>query len=93
MPRELQPCGTNAAYIRHVRRREDTCQPCREAHAAYVRAYNGYGDGPPRGPAKCGTNGGYDAHRRRGEQTCAECRAAHSRHVGKYAKAKREAAA
>ncbi|GIE46187.1 hypothetical protein [Actinoplanes lobatus] len=33
----LQPCGTRAAYRRHRRRGEDTCQPCRDAAARYKR--------------------------------------------------------
>jgi len=32
MPRELRPCGTNAAYIRHIRKGEKPCEPCRQAH-------------------------------------------------------------
>lgn len=35
MPRFLEPCGTNAGYNRHVRAKEPTCTPCREAHAIY----------------------------------------------------------
>ena len=30
-PRELQPCGTRAAYTRHRRRSEEPCGPCRAA--------------------------------------------------------------
>jgi hypothetical protein len=33
----LQPCGTRAAYRRHRRRGERTCQPCRDAAARYAR--------------------------------------------------------
>ena len=29
----LQPCGTTAAYQRHMRRHEEPCWPCREAHS------------------------------------------------------------
>lgn len=32
-PRELKPCGTNAAYQRHRRKGEYPCAPCLEAHA------------------------------------------------------------
>lgn len=32
-PRKLQPCGTNAAAIRHRRRGEELCFPCRLAQA------------------------------------------------------------
>lgn len=86
MARELKPHGTNAAYVREVRRKEPTCQPCRDAHAAYNREHEG--GGRPRGEAKCGTQAGYDKHLRLRQETCAECRAAHSKHVSKYAKAR-----
>lgn len=33
MPRELQPCGTPAAYRRHLRKKETPCEACRVAHA------------------------------------------------------------
>ena len=31
-----QPCGTPAAYQRHIRRGEKPCEPCREAWRAYI---------------------------------------------------------
>jgi hypothetical protein len=34
-PPATQPCGTVAAYKRHLRHREPPCDPCREANAAY----------------------------------------------------------
>src|SRR5919108_5116863 len=33
MPRELKPCGTTAAYARHLKNNEESCTPCREANA------------------------------------------------------------
>ncbi|MAP64034.1 MAG: hypothetical protein CMH34_09900 [Microbacterium sp.] len=33
MPRKLQPCGTPAAYRRHLRGGEKPCLPCARAHA------------------------------------------------------------
>jgi hypothetical protein len=35
----LQPCGTPAAYARHIKRGEEPCDPCREANNAYARHY------------------------------------------------------
>lgn len=32
-----QPCGTVAAYKRHLRNGETPCEPCREANAAHHR--------------------------------------------------------
>lgn len=39
MTRQLQPCGTIAAYNRHVKRRDPACQPCRAARAEYSRQW------------------------------------------------------
>jgi hypothetical protein len=36
-PRILQPCGTAAAYRRHLLLGEVTCEPCRAAYLAYLR--------------------------------------------------------
>lgn len=33
-PRQLQPCGTLAAYRRHARRKEKPCRACKDAHNA-----------------------------------------------------------
>lgn len=33
------PCGTDAGWRRHRREGTDPCQPCRDAHSAYMRAY------------------------------------------------------
>ena len=39
MKKELQPCGTPAAYGRHKRRGEKACDECLDAMAEYNRAY------------------------------------------------------
>lgn len=36
-PRELKPCGTNAAYARHKANDEYPCTACLEAHARDVK--------------------------------------------------------
>lgn len=36
-PRELRPCGTEAAFRRHHRRRELACRECLVAHARYEK--------------------------------------------------------
>jgi len=33
----LRPCGTEAAYVRHLRRSERPCQACRDAHSSALR--------------------------------------------------------
>lgn len=35
---DLQPCGTAAAYARHLRRSETPCRPCKDANAQLQRA-------------------------------------------------------
>ena len=40
-PAELQPCGTHAAYQRHVRAKEDACDACRAANVVYVGVRRG----------------------------------------------------
>ena len=34
----LKPCGTHAAYHRHLRNSEKPCTPCRKAENAYVQS-------------------------------------------------------
>jgi hypothetical protein len=36
----LKPCGTLAAYRRHLWRGEEPCQPCKDANAAEWRRRN-----------------------------------------------------
>lgn len=33
------PCGTRAAYLRHLDHDEPACDPCKEANAAHRRAH------------------------------------------------------
>ena len=35
----LKPCGTRAAYVRHLRHGEDPCRPCRDAMAEHRRLH------------------------------------------------------
>lgn len=37
--RILQPCGTEAAYARHIRHRQTACDDCREAHRVAMSQY------------------------------------------------------
>lgn len=41
MPRELQPCGTPAAYRRHLRHGEDPCAACEQASRDQANQRNG----------------------------------------------------
>ncbi|HEY9411767.1 MAG TPA: hypothetical protein VIP77_19465 [Jiangellaceae bacterium] len=38
MSRDLKPCGTVAAYQRHINRRETPCDSCKRAKRDYVNA-------------------------------------------------------
>ncbi|KAB7850183.1 WhiB family transcriptional regulator [Streptomyces mobaraensis] len=43
--RPPSPCGTEAAYQRHLREHEPTDEACRRAHAAHVAHYRPAGSG------------------------------------------------
>lgn len=72
--RTLQPCGTNAAYHRHLSHDEVPCEPCLDAHRADARRRFGH---RPVKLKPCGTPAAYRRHLRRGERACAACRRAH----------------
>lgn len=92
MAGELKPCGTNAAYVRHVKHGEPTCQPCRDAHAAYIRGDYQLAAVTPHEAAECGSTGGYGRHRWRGEVPCKDCCAAVAKQHREY-RARRKLAA
>lgn len=72
----LSPCGTPAAYDRHIRRGEPVDDACREAHNADNRAKRERTRA--KGPVVCGTRRGYQKHRRNGEEACDACRYANT---------------
>lgn len=81
MIRELQPCGTDGAYQRHLRARETPDQACIDAHAKHVRDWEQRcreGNGPRLPIRTHGTRSGYHAHRRRHEKPCEACFTANS---------------
>lgn len=66
------PCGTPAAYARHLRWNEEPCAACKDAHADARMTQRG---GPkPVMPKPCGTPAAYARHLYRGEYPCEECR-------------------
>lgn len=61
--------GTITGYKRHLKAKDPTCRPCRDANAAYsVEHYRPH----PRPPAPCGTKVARRRHRRHGED-CEHC--------------------
>lgn len=66
-PRNLQPCGTVAAFQRHVRRREIPCESCRQAKNESQHRHR-------QELEPCGTYGAWRRHIRRREQPCRACR-------------------
>ena len=86
MSRELQPCGTYAAYRRHLSHGEYPCQPCTEAAAAHQRKVRGT---KPRVLAPCGTVGAYHRHIRSNETPCDDCRKAWALYMVVYKAATR----
>lgn len=71
-PRALQPCGTNAAYVRHRSRGEEPCEACREARKAYKRDAYRRKVGP-RKVQPCGTPAAWLRHKAYGEDPCGPC--------------------
>lgn len=80
MPRELKPCGTVAAYQRHVRLREPIDDACRDAMRTYQRVRR-TGTTEPREVQPCGTNAAYARHLSHGEKACDACLKAHSEYM------------
>lgn len=91
MVRELKPCGTYAAYVRHIVRREKPCESCSQANRDYK---NGLRVRRPLVLKPCGTWAAYQRHRRHGEEACRLCKdAANAYHAGRLAAARKAAEA
>ena len=75
MSRELKPCGTVAAYQRHVRLVAPDDEACREAMRDYQRVRR-TGTAEPRELEPCGTLGAYQRHIYRREAPCEPCKKA-----------------
>lgn len=50
--RVVKPCGTNAAYVRHIKAGEKPCDPCRIAHNTYARSWTSTAPAAARKKAK-----------------------------------------
>lgn len=75
MARTLKPCGTPAAYKRHLYYDEEPCAACRAVVAAEMQARRDGSYAPklvvPLQP--CGTPAAYFRHRRNDEDACRPC--------------------
>lgn len=80
-PQDPKACGTYAGYRRHIKAKEPTCQPCKDANAAYARDYDVRNKAGriKKGwtPDKCGTVAGWNLHNRHAYPMCAACRDAY----------------
>ncbi len=72
----LQPCGTEAAYCRHIRAKEPIDEACRVAHNTYSSTRLQRKDAQELAP--CGTPAAARRHKRRGEPLDYACRVAES---------------
>ncbi|MDP9185086.1 MAG: hypothetical protein M3O29_05405 [Actinomycetota bacterium] len=84
----LQPfdpslCGQRKGYQQHRRHGQEACRPCKDAAAAYKKAWEA--ENKDRiivkgfNPSKCGTPAGYARHTYHGVQYCDPCRAANAK--------------
>lgn len=72
--RKLSPCGTLAAYRRHLKNREVPCEPCSEASRIYTRRRRGIADPLPLQPH--GTHAAFARHYAARTIACDDCWAA-----------------
>lgn len=79
---ELQPCGTNAAYARHIKHGEVPCDACRAAHAADVAKYRP--EKPKVKRKRHGTKAAYQRHLYNKEEPCFKCKVASARAKQRY---------
>jgi hypothetical protein len=91
MNRSLAPCGTPAAYRRHLRGGEPTCTTCRAAHAAAIAGRERRPLATVRQLKPCGSQAAYERHLRRREVACTPCCRAHAIEVARYATKRRTA--
>lgn len=91
MARELKPCGTYPAYVRHIARRQEPCEACREANRIYKASLREVKPKPELRP--CGTPAAYNRHLRHGEEACRVCKDGVAAYVAERRAARARAAA
>ncbi|MFJ5638698.1 WhiB family transcriptional regulator [Streptomyces sp. NPDC093223] len=91
-PGPVAPCGTRAAYQRHLRNGEPIDDKCRDANSASKRHWTATGTtqvgisqpAPSRPLTPCGSYAAYRRHIRKGEPVDAACRAANTARSARY---------
>lgn len=79
MPKELQQCGTRAAYQRHRNHGEAPCRACVKAQTTETREWRRANVPPkPREFQPCGTVAAYRRHRKHDETPCDSCKEAYA---------------
>lgn len=78
-PQTLRPCGTRAAYNRHLAHKEKPCEPCKAAETLH-----GIRRRQRKHPQPCGTNAAYHRHNRAQEPPCDPCKKAHADHMAEH---------
>lgn len=73
MSRTLKPCGTHAAYRRHLRSGERPCPLCAEAARRESEKWRRSRGGRPLNRARCGTYSGWMRHHKDGQTPCGPC--------------------
>lgn len=68
-------CGTQAAYVRHIRAGEPACSKCKAANAEYQKARRRTAASRQLKP--CGTEAAHRRHLRNNERPCNACIRAH----------------
>lgn len=76
----LKPCGTDAAYKRHLSNGEIACDQCLTAHRVAIRKWDRKANTRPRRKlSPCGTAAAYRRHQRRKESIDQACREANNK--------------
>jgi len=84
-------CGTRAGHIRHYKKKEPYCEPCKQANREYQKEFRKKQiipieeRVPPTVRKQCGTTRGSDSHYYYGEHPCEPCKkAGNERHKNRY---------
>lgn len=91
-PTKLRPCGTPAAYRRHLYNGEQPCPECHTAWTEHHRKRNRARGTKPKQLQPCGTYAAYQRHKKRGEPQCLPCQNAGNQYYRTFRARKKEAA-